>query len=201
MIWQKAVLATGDTGNCMTANAPTREMQDPNNAGALVLAAIADLNQVKRAIDSADTSTLSLEEQRKLPERAQSLLLRALKANKHHAPAACGLADQFFFNRQMENAIKCATVACKTADATGLRAEAHFQLARAHHYQVKWAVKRLHCLLANVINDRACLHAARDNSPRRRSTTDGHCNTTRTTSWRSLAWRRCTSTRATLTRP
>jgi hypothetical protein len=27
-------------------------------------------------------------------------------------------------------------VACKTADANGLRAEAYYQLARAHHYQV-----------------------------------------------------------------
>jgi hypothetical protein len=67
------------------------------------------LNEVKRSTNHTDTSaatdpaSLSPSEQRKRLEHAQSLLLRALKANKHHAPAACGLADQFFFNRQMAN--------------------------------------------------------------------------------------------------
>ncbi|RKP07808.1 hypothetical protein THASP1DRAFT_30386 [Thamnocephalis sphaerospora] len=121
---------------------------NPGNAGALVLLAIMDLNDVKRAINkecdaaaeiatngAQPAKTLSAEERRRMLERAQAFLLRALRADKHHAPAACGLADQFFFNRQMPNVIKCATVACKTADSDGLRAESHFQLARAYHYQ------------------------------------------------------------------
>ncbi|KAI9594316.1 hypothetical protein BDF19DRAFT_445554 [Syncephalis fuscata] len=113
---------------------------NPTHADALVLLAILDLNEVKRSVNktSIETTPLTASEQRQRLERAQSSLLRALKANKHHAPAACGLADQFFFNRQMPNVIKCAMVACKTADANGLKAEAYYQLARAHHYQKQW---------------------------------------------------------------
>jgi hypothetical protein len=81
----------------------------------LVLLAIMDLNDVKRALSkkndaqpgfmsgAVNTPVPTAEERRRMIERAQSLLLRALKADKHHAPAACGLADQFFFNRHMAN--------------------------------------------------------------------------------------------------
>jgi hypothetical protein len=66
-----------------------------------------DLNDVKRALSkkndaqpgfmsgAVNTPVPTAEERRRMIERAQSLLLRALKADKHHAPAACGLADQF----------------------------------------------------------------------------------------------------------
>ncbi|KAJ1954762.1 protein required for normal CLN1 and CLN2 G1 cyclin expression, partial [Linderina pennispora] len=105
-----------------------------------VLLATMDLNAAKRLMDPRLNAQLdagkleeALAEGGSLLSSAMAQLKLAYERQPANAAVLTRLADRLFYSNDYEGARRLGERALKTADTLAIQAEAHFQVARAHH--------------------------------------------------------------------
>jgi tetratricopeptide (TPR) repeat protein len=109
---------------------------DPNNADALVGLAVLTLNTgIAAGTSSSAAAPVDAHQAEEHVRSAMALVKRAYAANPRSAAVLIQLANHFFYRKEYNKTMALAQKALHSTQAPRARAEACFQIARAHHAQ------------------------------------------------------------------
>ncbi|KAJ1948951.1 protein required for normal CLN1 and CLN2 G1 cyclin expression, partial [Linderina macrospora] len=113
---------------------------NPQSAAPHVLLATMEMNEAKRLMDSKLNPKIdggevgeALEEGGKLLNAAMGRLQMAYELQPENAAVLTRLADRLFYSGDYEGTRRLGERALRTGDTPAIRAEAQYQIARAHH--------------------------------------------------------------------